>query len=326
MSGLLIAQAGGFTITWPTIDWTALAKEIVPDFFNAIADWSSGVEQSVWQSMWGSDVNVFGHTDPNLVLGGPIATYAQQAQAAALGIVVFAIVVLGLRAALSSFVPMSNQVAGELVEGVAGALILAGAFVLLAPRLLGWLNDALHEIGDVDFSQMFRAGSVGPNPIVFALLALLVLFFAGRLIIRVLYRVALLAIMYPVGIVALLLRAVPQLRWVSGWWARLWFGWLVAQVPSAMALVIGVQLFAFGDGSVVAALATIALLQLAYDVYDIFAWGFSARGGGIPLASFGPRLPGLLGGNGAMRAATGAVRGASSAGGNGGGPGRTYFY
>ena len=198
--------------------------------------------------MWGSDANVFGHTDPNLVLGGPIATYAQQAQAAALGIVVFAIVVLGLRAALSSFVPMSNHVATELVEGVAGALILAGAFVLLAPRLLGWLNDALHEIGDVDFSHMFQADATGPNAFVFALLALVVLFFAGKLVVRVLYRTALLAILYPVGIVALLLRAIPQLRWVSGWWARLWFGWLVAQVPSAMALVIGVQLFAFGAG------------------------------------------------------------------------------
>ncbi len=232
----------GISITWPTIDWSALAKEIVPDFFNAVADWSSGVEHDVWSSMWGSDANVFGHTDANLVRGGPIATYAQQAQAAALGIVVFAIVVLGLRAALSPFVPMSNHLATELVERVASALILAGAFVLLAPRLLGWLNDALHEVGDVDFSRMFHAtGSTGAIAFVFALLALLVLFFAGKLIIRVLYRTALLAIFHPVGIVALVLRAVPQLRWVSGWWARLWFGWLVAQVPSAMALVIGVQ-------------------------------------------------------------------------------------
>jgi hypothetical protein len=41
-----------------------------------------------------------------------------------------------------------------------------------------------------------------------------------------------LAVLLPVGMAARALYAVPSLRWIFGWWARLWGGMLLAQIPS----------------------------------------------------------------------------------------------
>src|SRR5258708_26173792 len=74
------------------------------------------------------------------------------------------------------------------------------------------------------------------------------LFFALRLLIKAVWRIGFLAVLLPVGILACALYALPQTRWILGWWVRAWGAMLLAQIPSAFALSIGTQLFAHGGG------------------------------------------------------------------------------
>src|SRR5438132_9946737 len=88
------------------------------------------------------------------------------------------------------------------------------------------------------------------------------------------------------------LYALPQTRWMLGWWARMWGGMLLAQIPSVMALAIGGQLFAHGSG-LGAFVYSIAFLQLATDLYSLIPFG-STGSTGPPFGSLSLPVPALL--------------------------------
>jgi hypothetical protein len=77
---------------------------------------------------------------------------------------------------------------------------------------------------------------------------------------------------------------------------------LVAQIPSVLALAIGVQMFARGSGTVGSFFYSIAFLQLATDLYSLIPFG-SVADHGAPWGS----LPGR-----ALAAATGGPFGAAA--------------
>jgi len=115
-----------------------------------------------------------------------------------------------------------------------------------------------------------------------------------RLLIKAVWRIGFLAVMLPVGAAAMPLYAIPQTRWIAGWWARVWGGMLAAQIPSTLALVIGLQIFRHGGG-LGAVVYTIAFLQLAHDLYDLIPFGM-ARSQGSPVAGVASAVGGLVGG------------------------------
>jgi hypothetical protein len=145
-----------------------------------------------------------------------------------------------------------------------------------------------------------------------AILFIILLFFAGRLLLKAIWRIGFLAVLLPFGVAACALYGIPQTRWMLGWWARVWGGMLVAQIPSVLALTIGAQMFARGSGTLGSFFYSIAFMQLATDLYSLIPFGSvgssGAPWGGIPVR-LGVALFGGSGGAGASaagRAATAA--------------------
>jgi hypothetical protein len=148
-------------------------------------------------------------------------------------------------------------------------------------------------------------GNLGFGEIMLVLLVIL-LFFAFRLLIKSVWRIGFLAVLLPVGVAACALYAIPQTRWLLGWWARTWGGMLAAQLPSVLALTIGTQLFARGGSSLATFVYSIAFLQLATDMYSLIPFGFVGHSG-APwgwLPALRPALAAWGGGGAAAAAAS----------------------
>jgi len=133
------------------------------------------------------------------------------------------------------------------------------------------------------------ATGTGGNTLIQLVLFVILLFFALRLLVKAVWRIGFLAVLLPVGMFACALYALPQTRWMLGWWLRLWGGMLLAQIPSVFALSMGVQLFANGGGGLGPFVYSIAFLQLASDLYSMIPFGNTVAGQ-IPWAfTFGPQ-------------------------------------
>jgi hypothetical protein len=276
--------------------------------------------------MWGSSLNVVGRTDLAMTWGfGPVGDQVEALQGAARVVLVFALIVLGLRGMLSGIVPRQPDMFAEFINGVVAAVIMIAAFPLLVPQLINFTNQAAGAIGQIDLSRYLSTGGVS-NPMIQAVLFIILLFFAARLLMKAVWRIGFLAVLLPVGMLACALYALPQTRWLLTWWVRVWGGMLLAQIPSVFALTIGAQLFAFGAG-IGAFVYSIAFLQLATDLYTLIPFGSTASGEppwalawpAHILVGHGRSAAGVIGGMGAGLA--GVVPGMSSRG-----VGQTYGY
>jgi hypothetical protein len=225
---------------------------------------------------------------------GPIADQVASVQSGARAILLFALVLLGLKSMLGGIASRHADVLGEFTNGVLAAVILLAAFPLVIPETIRLTNQAATAIGTADLGRYVVAGGIS-NPIVEAVLLIILLFFAVRLLMRAVWRIGLLAVLLPVGVAACALYAIPQTRWLLGWWARVWGGMLVAQLPSVLALSIGAQLFARAGSSLAAFVYSIAFLQLATDLYTLIPFGTVGHHGApwgwlpwrLPLAAWG---------------------------------------
>jgi hypothetical protein len=120
-----------------TIDFSKIGQALVDALQNAIPDLVGAVgnalDQDVtaaldqlWSELWNNQANVITQTNPATTINfGPIGGLTSQAQAAAYGIILFGVVLLGLRTMLSSFWPTAADTYGELLGGIASAAILA---------------------------------------------------------------------------------------------------------------------------------------------------------------------------------------------------------
>jgi hypothetical protein len=293
--------SGGITINFPTIDWSNLIPQLVGYFFDAIGKFLHDSLHTAFDGVWASGANVVGQTDLGMTWGfGPVHDQVIGVQSAARIVLVFALIVVGLRGMLSGIVSGQPNLLTEFVNGVLAAVVMVAAFPLVIPQLIDFSNQAAAAVGRADLSAYLSDGGTG-NPLLQAVLFVVLLFFGLRLLIKAVWRIGFLAIMLPVGMAACALYALPQTRWLLGWWARMWGGMLLAQIPSMMALSIGAQLFAHGSGPA-AFVYSIAFLQLATDLYSLIPFG-SIASTGSPWGSLSLPMPALLGG--AARAAGG---------------------
>jgi hypothetical protein len=302
-------------IEFPTVDWSTLVPQLVNYFFDAIGRQLNDTLHSTFDGAWGSGANVLGQTDLAMTWGfGPVGEQVQAVQSAARVVLVFALIVLGLRGMLSSIIPRQPDLLAEFINGVVAAVIMVAAFPLLVPQVIDFTNRAANAVGHADLSRYLSTGGVS-NPVIQLVVFVILLFFGLRLLIKAVWRIGFLAVLLPVGIFACALYALPQARWILGWWLRVWGGMLLAQIPSVFALSIGSQLFAHGDG-VGSFVYSIAFLQLASDVYSLIPFG-NAGSGGPPWALAWPAhvllgdgkvaMGGLGGVAGGMAVAAGSV-------------------
>jgi len=287
-------------IEFPTPDWSTLVPQLVTQFFDAIGRLLDDMLHTAFDGLWGSGINVLGQTDMTMTWGfGPVSDQVQAVQSVARVVLVFALVLLGLRGILSSIIPRHTDMLLEFINGIVAALIMVAVFPLLVPQIINFTNQAANAVGQADLSQYMNTGST-TSPIIRVVLFIILLFFALRLLIKAVWRIGFLAVLLPVGMLACALYGVPQTRWILGWWVRVWGGMLLAQIPSVLALSIGAQLFAHGGG-LGAFVYSIAFLQLATDLYSLIPFGHQ-NASGAPWALSWPAPE-------AARLATGSVGG-----------------
>jgi hypothetical protein len=316
-------------IEFPTVDWSTLVPQLVNYFFDAIGRVLNDTLHSAFDGLWGGGgANVLSQTDLAMTWGfGPVGEQIQAIQSAARVVLVFALIVVGLRGILSSVIPRQPEIINEFVNGIVAATIMVAAFPLLVPQIIEFTNQAASAVGRADLSAYMSNGGVS-NPLVELVLFVILLLFAVRLLIKAVWRIGFLAVLLPVGLFACALYGLPQTRWILRWWVRAWGGMLLAQIPSVFALSIGTQLFAHGGGIGVF-VYSIAFLQLASDVYSLIPFG-SGGSIGAPWALAWPApeaaklaTGGLSGIAGGVAVAAGTVAaGAASVGGGG----QTYGY
>jgi hypothetical protein len=316
-------------IELPTVDWSTLVPQLVNYFFDAIGRVLNEALHSTFDGIWGSSANVVGQTDLAMTWGfGPVGEQVQAVQSAARAVLVFALVVVGLRGMLSSIMPRQPDLVSEFINGIVAATIMVASFPLLVPQVIGFTNQAATAVGRVDLSRYVATGA-GGNTLIQLVLFVILLFFALRLLIKAVWRIGFLAVLLPVGMFACALYALPQTRWMLGWWLRVWGGMLLAQIPSVFALSVGVQLFANGGGGLGPFVYSIAFLQLASDLYSMIPFG-NAVAGQIPWAfTFGPQNVARLAAGGFGGAATGmavAAGGVVAAAASAPSSGPTYGY
>jgi hypothetical protein len=291
-------------VNLPEVDWSKLIPQLIGLFFSGIGTYFTDVLHDAFDGLWGSGANVLGQTDLAMTWGfGPIHDQVLSVQTGARAVLLFALVLLGLKGMLGGIISHQASIVADFVNGVLMAVILVAAFPLVIPQVIGLTNQAATAVGTADLSAYLSAGTA-TNPIVQLILFVILLFFAIRLLMKAAWRIGFLAVLLPVGMAACALYAMPQTRWILGWWARMWGGMLIAQLPSVMALTIGAQLFAHGSG-LGAFVYSIAFLQLATDLYSLIPFGHTGGSGGAPWGAL-PLRP-MIG------AATGGAGGAAAA-------------
>jgi hypothetical protein len=275
------------------VDWEKLIPEIVGFFFDGLAKFLNSSLDSAFDGLWTSGANVIGQTDLGMTWNfGPVHDQVLSIQTAARAVLVFALILLGLRGILGGIVSRQPNMLAEFINGVLVAVILVAAFPLLVPEIIRLTNQAATAVGRADLSPYLGTGGIR-NSLVQAVLSVILLFFAIRLLVKAVWRIGFLAVLLPVGMLACALYAVPATRWMLGWWMRIWGGMLLAQIPSVMALTIGVQMFASGSG-LSAFVYSIAFLQLATDLYSLIPFGRNDPSGS-PWGGMSWPVPALVG-------------------------------
>jgi len=289
------------TIQFPQVDWATLIPKLVGLFFGAIGDWLNRALAGAFANLWGSGANVLGQTPLDMTWDfGPFSTSVNDIETASKAVLIFALVLLGIRGMLGAIVPSQPDLLGEGVNGILGAIVLTAAFPVLIPQLIRLVNQAASAIALGGVTNYLTTGGVAMDPLLQGVLFIVLLFFVFRLLVKAVWRVGYLAVLLPVGMAACLLWAIPQTRWILGWWCRHWGGMLIAQLPSVFALSVGLTMATASGAGLSGFVYSIAFLQLAHDLYDIIPTGM-ARAQSSPLsAALGAasiaRLAGGIGG------------------------------
>jgi hypothetical protein len=272
---------GGITVQLPTVDWTQLVPQLVGLFFDAVGTAINDMTHKAFDGVWSSSANIVGQTALDQTWNfGPIHDQVLQVQSGARAVLLLALVLLGCKSMLGGIVPRHSDVVSEAVNGVLTAVIMVAAFPVLVPQLIDMTNTLATAVGTVDLSRYMSNGFGGQNPMVEGVLFIVLVFFGLRLLFWGAWRILVLAVLLPVGMFAAAAYALPFMRWLFVWWAKVWGGLLLAQIPSVLALTIGAQLFAHGSG-VMAFMFSIAAMQVAVDVYKILP-GAAGGNSGAP--------------------------------------------
>src|SRR5262245_11036618 len=101
------SDGGGIHVELPTVNWAELVPQLVGYFFDAIGKTLNDRLEAVLGGLWNGNHNVVGQTPLDLVWNyGPIHAQVMDVQNGARAILVFALVLLGLRSMLGGLVPI----------------------------------------------------------------------------------------------------------------------------------------------------------------------------------------------------------------------------
>src|SRR5262245_5083574 len=187
-------DSGGITINFPTVDWDTLIPRLVDNFFNSVGKSFDAMLHSAFDSLWSSSLNVVGQTDLAMTWNfGPVSEQVASVQAGTRAVLVFALVLLGLRGMLGGIVSRQPNMLAEFINGVLMAVIMLAAFPLLVPEIIRLTNQAATAVGRVDLSAYVSTGGVS-SPLVQVVLFVILLFFAVRLLVKCVWRIGFLAV------------------------------------------------------------------------------------------------------------------------------------
>src|SRR5579862_4873919 len=143
MTPLLAQSDPGSTpvISFPTPDWTTLIPQLLQDATDALGTWLQTTLHKTFDGVWTGDHNVIGQTPLDLTWNlGPVHAQIADVQTGARAVLLFALILLGLRSMLGGLIHV--DVLQEFVSGVLGAVILVAAFPLLIPAGIDLVNQA----------------------------------------------------------------------------------------------------------------------------------------------------------------------------------------
>src|SRR5919199_4965534 len=169
-------------VNLPPVDWAQLIPTLVGLFFDGAGKYLNDALHGAFDGLWSSSANVVGQTDLAMTWGfGPVHDQVVSVQDAARAVLVFALVLLGLKSMLGGMVTRHADMLGEFVDGVLMAVILVAAFPLLIPEVIRLVNQAATAIGTADLSRYIGSGAVA-NPVLQLVLFAMLLFFGVRLL------------------------------------------------------------------------------------------------------------------------------------------------
>jgi hypothetical protein len=253
---------------FPPTDWSALLHTVVPDFFNEIGTFLHDQLHAAFDGAFTSNANVIGQTPMDLTWNmGPISANVQDVEAACRSVLLFAVILLATRTMLGSLGQMPG-VLREAADGLLPAVILLASFGTFVPLLIEQTNNASRAIGEADLSAYFNQMPNELNAFLQAMLLIVLIWELFRLLKKAFWRLGLLAVLLPVGPFCMVAWAIPPIRGLTYWWSRTWVGLLLSQIPSVLALSIGIAVMAYAGG-ILAFFVSLAFLELAVDLYDI---------------------------------------------------------
>jgi hypothetical protein len=287
-----MAQAAPGGISLPSVDLTQVIPSLVLPFLSKLAQVIADALGGVWDAITGSGINLLSRTAPEWVTNNPDAVaLANDLTIALNGITALAVVVAGIGIIGREFWGFSWGP----VESAA-KIALGVVYGSAAIRLCAWSVDLVDQVnsglGGTSLAKppgVLVTGSV-LDTLVSALL-LIPWFVVGLwLMLLMAERLGMLVVLFVIAPVAIGVWGIPQVRWVSVGWAKLWFGWLVAQPLALICLKLASVMAGLFSGGSVAIFVGIAMLLAARQAALMFVpgrisdWGGTVMRAGIAVA------------------------------------------
>jgi hypothetical protein len=231
----------------------------------------------------------------------------------AVGGATLALVMLGIRTLFGAMIG-HDHVVTHIAARIIPATAMAAGYLVLVGFALGLINTLGATVGPQAFAGMLAFPSA-PNPALilpYVGLWLFLIWYAVRLLVRLAYGLFRFLLALVFGPVALVLWAIPQTEWVTGFWLREFIGWGTSPLLVVVAVSLAIPLAAGQAGFLGAVLFGIGGLQAAHDVVGLLASGRGGGGGGggfgglIAAARLGARAAGPAGAAAATVPAMGA--------------------
>ncbi|HEX6513636.1 MAG TPA: hypothetical protein VF157_15135, partial [Chloroflexota bacterium] len=279
-------------ISLPSVDLTQVIPSLVLPFLSKLAQVIADALGGVWDAITGSGINLLSRTAPEWVTSNADAlALANDLTVALNGITALAVVVAGIGIIGREFWGFSWGP----VESAA-KIALGVVYGSAAIRLCAWSVDLVDQVnsglGGTSLAKppgVLVTGSV-LDTLVSALLLIPWFVIGLWLMLLMAERLGMLVVLFVIAPVAIGVWGIPQVRWVSVGWAKMWFGWLVAQPLALICLKLAsVMAGLFGGGSI-AVFVGIAMLLVARQAALMFVpgrisdWGGTVMRAGIAVA------------------------------------------
>ena len=287
-----MAQPAPGGISLPSVDLTQVIPSLVLPFLSKLAQVIADALGGVWDAITGSGINLLSRTAPEWVTSNADAlALANDLTVALNGITALAVVVAGIGIIGREFWGFSWGP----VESAA-KIALGVVYGSAAIRLCAWSVDLVDQVnsglGGTSLAKppgVLVTGSV-LDTLVSALLLIPWFVIGLWLMLLMAERLGMLVVLFVIAPVAIGVWGIPQVRWVSVGWAKMWFGWLVAQPLALICLKLAsVMAGLFGGGSI-AIFVGIAMLLVARQAALMFVpgrisdWGGTVMRAGIAVA------------------------------------------